>query len=346
VGGLDTVVAANINALQSGGTLDIAAFEWNSPVIHLAVLAAHQRGVTVRMVVDDNNAMEVAEDLDDLDANDLELRNPDAQGRVFSVSGEYRFYEEEYALADAMVFELIDAGVPVSVDHRSGFMHNKFMIMNRQIVWTGSMNYTQNGVYRNNNNLLMLRSRQAVEAYEAEFNEMFEQSDFGSSRSPVNSARFSLDGIPVRVLFSPEDGVVNDLTEYLNNAESSIRFMAFSFTLDDVRNVLLARSADGVDVSGIFEVRGSETQFSELTPLFCAGMDVRQDGNTFTFHHKVFIIDERVVLTGSFNFSASAINDNDENMVIIEDPLLAAQYIAEFDRMMAQAEVPGDLSCN
>ena len=47
----------------------------------------------------------------------------------------------------------------------------------------GSTNYTVNGSYRNNNNMLAMRSRRAVEAYQAEFNEMFGDHEFGSSRS-------------------------------------------------------------------------------------------------------------------------------------------------------------------
>jgi phosphatidylserine/phosphatidylglycerophosphate/cardiolipin synthase-like enzyme len=121
--------------------------------------------------------------------------------------------------------------------------------------------------------------------------------------------------------------------------------MAFSFTVDEIRDAILARASSGVTVQGIFENVGSETRFSELTPLFCAGLPMRQDGNPFIMHHKVFIIDD-TVLTGSFNFSASATNSNDENMVIIEDSNLAAQFNAEFDRRWAEAATPDDLTCS
>jgi len=123
--------------------------------------------------------------------------------------------------------------------------------------------------------------------------------------------------------------------------------MTFSFTLDEIGETLLARAGEGVDIEGIFEVRGSRTEFSELPRLYCAGLDVREDGNPFTFHHKVFIIDENIVATGSFNFSNNAISSNDENMVIIADPDLAAQYLAEFDRVWLQSAVPdrADITC-
>jgi phosphatidylserine/phosphatidylglycerophosphate/cardiolipin synthase-like enzyme len=116
--------------------------------------------------------------------------------------------------------------------------------------------------------------------------------------------------------------------------------MTFSFTLDEVGQALLDRAENGVSVEGVFEVTGSRTSFSELPRLLCAGLPILQDGNPYILHHKVFIIDDELVLTGSFNISSNATEDNDENMVIIRDADLAAQYIAEFGRVQSQATVP------
>ncbi|GAB4510919.1 MAG: phospholipase D-like domain-containing protein [Anaerolineae bacterium] len=305
-GGVDTALVQAINGVQR--TLDIAAFEWNNPALTNAVIDAHERGVRVRMVVDDEHAL-----------------------------------EDE----DSTIEDVIDAGVRVVDDGRSGLMHNKFMIMDSTSVWTGSMNYTVNGTYRNNNNILMLRARRAVEAYQAEFNEMFDQRQFGSNRSAVNKAEFVQDGVPVEIIFAPEDRVLDEMVAELSQARERIRFMQFSFTEDVIGDVLLDRAAAGVAVEGIFEVRGSETQFSEMPRLICAGLDMRQDGNSFTFHHKVFIVDNQTVLTGSFNTSANATNGNDENMVIIKDPDIVALYIAEYDRMKTRATRPNrsEFSC-
>lgn len=307
VGGVDRALAQAINNTQS--TLDIAAFEWNNPALTRAVVNAHNRGVQVRMVIDDEHVLE-----DHLEA--LEDGEPSPFG------------------------DIISSGIPYVDDDRSGLMHNKFMIMDRTTVWLGSMNYTMNGTYRNNNNMLAMRSRRAVEAYQAEFDEMFTANEFGSKRSGVNSAQFTQDGVPVSVYFSPEDEPVPAMLNTLNAATSQVRFMTFSFTRDDVGQTLLALANRGVDVTGIFEVRGSRTDFSELPRLFCAGLPVFEDGNSFTFHHKVFIVDDHTVITGSFNISDSATNNNDENVVIIQDRDVAAQYIAEFDRMMTQARTP------
>lgn len=305
VGGIDYALAQAIDATTN--SIDIAAFEWNSPRLTEAVLNAHARGVTIRMVVDDEHAL-----------------------------------EDE----DSTIQQLIDVGIPVVDDERSGLMHNKFMILDNSIVWTGSTNYTVNGSYRNNNNMLMLRSRRAVETYQIEFNEMFIQHEFGSRRSEVNSARFTQDGTPIEIWFAPEDSVIFALVEHLSNAESQIRFMTFSFTLDEIGDAVLEASERGVDVSGIFEVTGSETRFSEMPRMFCSGLSVFQDGNAGILHHKVFIIDDHTVITGSFNISNNATTSNDENLVIINNPDIAAEYIAEFERRVAEARVPDGIDCD
>ncbi len=305
VGGIDNQLADAINQVQR--TLDIAAFEFNDPVITAAVLAASQRGVVVRMVVDDENGIKSK---------------------------------------DTTLGQLIAAGIPVIDDSRPALMHNKFMIMDSITVWTGSYNYTVNDTYRNNNNLLAFRSQKLVQDFQNEFNKMFEQHKFGPSKpsnTPFNT--FTQDGTPIQIFFAPEDRVVSAMSVALSSATTSIRFMAFSFTLDDIAGVMQLKAQQGVNIQGIFETTGSETAASELKPLFCSGLTVRQDGNPFVLHHKVFIIDDKTVIAGSFNFSSGARDANDENLLIITDPDLALQYIDEFNRRWAESKLPTKIKC-
>jgi phosphatidylserine/phosphatidylglycerophosphate/cardiolipin synthase-like enzyme len=305
-GGVDEMLAANIAAARQ--TVDMAAYEFNSPALTRALLDAHARGVRVRIVTDLQDG-----------------------------------FEDEETTLD----QLVAAGISIVTDTRTALMHNKFTIIDSTFVWMGAMNYTINDTYRNNNNSIVLRSRQAVENYQAEFDEMFIDRQFGP-RSPSDTPNVSFvqDGIPIEIYFAAEDDVVPAILREINAANQSIRFMAFSFTLDSLAQAMITRSMAGVDVSGIFENVGSETQFSELRPMFCAGLEVRQDGNPFVLHHKVIIVDNTTVLSGSFNFSDSATNSNDENLVIIRDPDLTAQFIVEFNRRWAEAEAPDSLTCS
>lgn len=305
VGGIDYQLAEAIAGVQR--TLDIAAFEFNSPALTQAVLDAHARGVVIRMVADDEHG---------------------AKDR------------------DSTIPQLQAVGIPVVDDARPSLMHNKFMILDGTTVWFGSWNYTINDTYRNNNNALVFTSRRAVQNFQNEFNKMFEQRQFSvNKRADTPFPSFTQDGVPIQILFAPKERVVAAIAVALSSAQQSIRFMAFSFTLDDVAGVMQQKAMQGVTIQGIFERTGSETRTSELTPLFCSGLDVRQDGNTFVLHHKVFIIDNRTVIAGSFNFSQGARDENDENLVIISDPDLALQYIDEFNRRWAEARVPTKLTC-
>jgi phosphatidylserine/phosphatidylglycerophosphate/cardiolipin synthase-like enzyme len=134
--------------------------------------------------------------------------------------------------------------------------------------------------------------------------------------------------------------VISYLIPLIEGAEQSIRFMAFSFTHEELGAAVLARAKAGVDVKGIFETRGSETEYSELPILYCAKVPVRQDGNPGTFHHKVFVIDEEIVITGSLNFSDNADESNDENVVVITGRTIASRYLDEFERRWAEATDP------
>src|SRR5439155_4517724 len=132
----------------------------------------------------------------------------------------------------------------------------------------------------------------------------------------------------------------NHIVDHLKQAKQSIHFLAFSFTSDLIGAAVLERAKAGVQVAGVFETTGSETKFSEFGRMKQAGLDVLQDGNPYVMHHKVFVIDGREVLFGSFNFSDNADKDNDENLLIVDDPTLAQAFEAEFQRVRQVALHP------
>ncbi len=299
-----------INNAQN--TIHIASFEFNLTPVAEALIVAHERGVDVKWVTDDEHGLEADEEDD---------------------HGQFAMLE--------------DAGIEVKDDQRSALMHNKFWIFDNQTLWTGSTNITRNGGFRNNNNVIIIESPEVATIYETEFQEMW-AGEFGPrSTSTLADQQVTIDGTPIQILFAAEDEVVTELVPLIESAQDNIRFMAFSFTHDDLGQAVLNRVKAGVDVQGIFETRGSETEYSELTALFCADVPVRQDGNPGTFHHKVFIIDGKMVLTGSLNFSNNADDSNDENIMVITNSDIATLYLQEFDRRWAEAKEPdpNDLVC-
>lgn len=294
-------------------SIHIASFEFNLPRVADALIAAKARGVDVRWVTDDENGLNI-------DAN---------QNR-----GQFT--------------RLMAGGVEVKDDAgRSALMHNKFWIFDRQITWTGSTNITVNGIYKQNNNVVVVRSPQVAEIFEQEWEELW-NGQLGP-RAPSNrSTQWAiLDGTPIQVLFSPEDDVVDNVIALLNDAQVSIRFLAFSYTDYPMAQAMIARAQAGVDVQGVFETFGSNSPRSELKTLWCAGLPVRQDGNTGFLHDKVIIVDNSIVVTGSLNFSSSADDENEENVIILDNPEIAALYLQEYQRIWdAAMSVPvGAFTC-
>lgn len=282
---------------QARASVDIAAYELDLWSVRDALIAAYRQGVTVRMITESDN-----------------LDEPEVQ-------------------------DLVAAGIPVLGDRREGLMHDKFVIIDHQDVWTGSMNFTVNEAYRNNNNLIRIRSSRLAQDYLAEFEEMFVEDQFGPG-SPANTPypTLSIDGTQVEVFFSPDDGVSQRLVALIQSAQESIDFMAFSFTSDELATAMLGRARQGVTVSGVFEeYQYKSNTGTEYDNLRSAGLDVRLDGNPRNMHHKVIIIDSKIVITGSYNFTFNAENRNDENLLVIDNADIAALYLVEFKRVFALA---------
>lgn len=299
-GGVDEAVIADINAARH--QVDVASFDYNLSSINQALIAAHQRGVLVRLVLDDGN-------LDD----------------------------EEMA---RLTGELEKAGIGIAWDQRQAFMHNKFVIIDRTVLWVGSWNLSVNDTYKNNNNILRFAIPELAANYEAEFEEMFASGQFGP-RSPRGTPYPVIqlsDGTEIATYFSPEDNPRAALLAQLRQAEREIDFMAFSFTDGEMARILLEKARKGVRVRGVFETRNVMGEPSVYTMLREAGLDVRLDGNPYTMHHKVILIDGRVVITGSYNFSLNAAKDNDENLLIITNPELASRYQTEFEKVYAAGQ--------
>ncbi|MCA2003027.1 MAG: phospholipase D-like domain-containing protein [Chloroflexi bacterium] len=283
-------------------SVHIASFEFNLTPVAEALIAAKSRGVDVKWMTDDKNGL-----------------NYDAQpGRG------------QFALLQA-------AGIEVKADNRAPLMHNKFWIFDQKTVWTGSTNVTVNGVFKQNNNVLVVHSPEVAFIYEREFQEMW-GGQFGRRAPSTLSNQWAiLDGTPIQVLFSAEDNALANLIALVRDAQKSVRFLAFSFTDYPLAQAMIDRAKAGVEVRGVFETFGSNSERSELKTFWCAAVPVRQDGNASFLHHKVIVIDDSVVATGSLNFSSSADEDNEENVVILDNPEIAALYLQEFDKLWEQA---------
>jgi phosphatidylserine/phosphatidylglycerophosphate/cardiolipin synthase-like enzyme len=241
-------------------------------------------------------------------------------------------------ILDNEIQDLINAGIPVIADRRESLMHHKFTVIDQLDVWSGSMNYTINGAYRNDNNLNHIRSSKLAQSYTREFEEMFIDDLFGAlSEADTPTTRVNINGTEVEVYFSPDDHVLQRLLSLVAAAEESIEFLAFTFTSDPLAEALIARGADGVRVRGVMERDQVNNSGGEFGNMVLAGLDLRLDANQNKMHHKVILIDGEIVITGSYNFSRNAEEKNDENVLIIHSVEIAQQYLLEFERIYRAA---------
>lgn len=232
-------------------------------------------------------------------------------------------------------------GISVVEDKRSGLMHNKFIVIDGRITWVGSMNFTSNDVYCNNNNTVRIENPTLAANYLAELAEMYDDRQFGpTSANATPNERFTINGVVVENYFAPEKDLGQIIAAVIQEAQREILFMAFSFTQNQIGEAMFARLEAGVQIRGVFETLGSDTSFSYYPIMNAAALpnlQVRRDGNPRMMHHKVIIIDRQTVIFGSYNFTDNANRRNDENIVIVRDAKFAAYFVEEFETVWAEA---------
>lgn len=281
-------------------SVDVAIYDLNLYSFSNALIRAHRRGVKVRVVTESDNMDNV----------------------------------------ETMIPALKEAGIAVIGDRREGSMHNKFTVIDRVEVWGGSMNYSYNDAYRSDNNLICIRSTEVAEIYTTEFNEMFEEDRFGPEIGSITPyPKVSINGTEIEVYFSPDDGVMTHIVDLVNGAQESIYFLAYSFTADKIANAMLARSEMGITLAGVFDKNQvtSNPNSSEFDSMCAAGLDVWLDANPMNMHNKLILIDQKIVITGSYNFSTAAEEKNDENILILHNADIAGLYYQDFQRIYALA---------
>ena len=282
-----------INLINSASkSLYAAVYDINDSDIVSALLSAHKKGIDVKVIMDDVQA-ETEKDI---------------------------------------VSPLYSAGILKTDNSKSALMHNKFAVIDGKEVLTGSTNWTENCLFYNNNNSLLIVSDKLTTDYTTEFNEMW-SGKFGSS-SPANTPypHVVVGNTDIQCYFAPEDNVEDHVVSEIKGAKSYIDFETFTFTSIPVSNAIIEKMQEGVKVKGIYETRQA-SQYCTYDNLKTAGANVIYDGNPKTMHDKVFLIDGKTVITGSYNPTKQANTENDENLLTIKDSSIAKTYEDEFNKL-------------
>ena len=223
--------------------------------------------------------------------------------------------------------------IPFSRWEGSGLHHLKILISDQKTLFLGTGNFSDPGLLNDWNGYLIFPLNHSeylglVEHLEERTNSTLEISG-------------------VEFYFSPENGLfIQDLIlSYLESSRESIKYLAFDHYDEVVSHVLRKASYRGVQIEGVYNDPVDPEGIYLQNEMFGFFSDIYRDGNTDTIttesefpeggllHHKTILIDEKILLTGSFNFSESARDKNREFFMVIRNPYLVLEFLNEFNRI-------------
>ena len=142
----------------------------------------------------------------------------------------------------------------------------------------------------------------------------------------------------IQVFFSPHGGCTEAVVKNLQSATNTVLVQAYSFTSTPIAKALVDAHKRGVSVSVILDKSQRTEQYREADFFLHADIPTFIDAKHNIAHNKVIVIDGHTTITGSFNFTKAAENENAENLLVIDDPKLAARYAANWKTHLFHSE--------
>lgn len=272
---------------KSKNSIDFAIYGINNqPQIINALLNAQKRGVRIRWVCDfdkqNNNYYKDTQKLK-------------AQIQSFNT-------DEEYEKTNS-----------------SAIMHNKFFIFDNQKVWTGSSNITSTDLTGFNANYsILVNSKELAQIYTNEFNQMY--NGFFHTQKKANEKNIIQinTNTKIKALFSPQDEIITkEIIPHILAAKKSIYIPIFFITHNGLKDALINAHNNGVEIKVINDATNAHTKYSIHKKLRQAGIKVKTENYAGKMHMKAIFIDNEISILGSMNYTKSANNKNDENVLII-----------------------------
>jgi len=209
-----------------------------------------------------------------------------------------------------------------------GLMHHKFCVFNDTYVLTGTWNPTDRGTLYNDNYVLFIASPRIAKHYLRAY-------DYLQDRTlAVSPLYVNLSGTLIDVYFCPLHDCEQQIITTLQQATFAIRQLAFTFTSEPIAHELRTLALQDINITIIFE-KTRITRYSAYHEFLKHPLHIYTDTNPYTMHEKLFLIDDALIIAGSYNPTAAATTINDENLLIISDSTLAQQFRNEFDRILA-----------
>ena len=278
--------------------LYVAIQEIDSQDIAEALIEARKRKVLVKIVIEQDY-----------------LRQSPARKYPFKPGGGT---EENRKLHDAILRTNID----VKVDYNTSIFHQKFMVRDGQSVLTGSTNFTKTGTSANLNHVIIIHDENIAKIYSREFREIqkghFGKLNEGHDPYPPQAI---VSNVPVRVLFAPDHSPEMEIMKQMLKARHRIDFAIFTFSKSSgIDDTMIVRAQGGIAIRGIMDGMMANQKWAATHPVHKAGAKlytVRKSNTLNKLHHKLMVLDSRVIIAGSFNYTGPANMLNDENIIMI-----------------------------
>lgn len=141
----------------------------------------------------------------------------------------------------------------------------------------------------------------------------------------------------IDVAFSPQGGCQEMVLDQIEAAQTRIWAAVYSFTSDTIAQALVSTHERGVDVKMIMDEEQIDSEYSQANLMTSHGIEVRHDTHPGLMHHKFAVVDDSVVISGSYNWSWSAENRNDENLLVITSPEIVDLFEERFEMIWVEA---------
>lgn len=307
-------------------TLFIAVQELDSEPIAQAIIDARWRGVSVRMIIEQDYIARHK-------PPPANPRNGESKSEAIKRVqwNEYRRPISVKTNRDILAALLRNA-VDVKADYNPRIFHQKFIIRDFEgksratsAVLTGSTNFTFTGTHKNYNHIVVFNDYRICKAYLLEFEEI-RSGNFGALNLRENKipSTYNLNHVPVRILFSPDDSPELEIVKQMLKCRRRLDFSIFTFaTSSGIDDAMAILRAAGRQVRGVFDPGQGLKDWAATHWLHGEGIEVYFPRKTPEFgklHHKLMVIDDDIVVGGSFNYTMPANDYNDENVFVIGSP--------------------------
>jgi phosphatidylserine/phosphatidylglycerophosphate/cardiolipin synthase-like enzyme len=211
--------------------------------------------------------------------------------------------------------------------------HHKFMIVDRQVVWTGSGNASERAFNYNDEAAIIINNANVAEVFDKEFQRLLNTPPKDIWKKQLVTSIALDDKTNIEILMLPaEQSAVSYLCDLLDSAKEEVLILMSEITNDRIGNKLIELKKRGVRVSIITNKYKTINKHSDIRKLERAGINVVYSNNDHTLHQRCMSIDNSKVLVSSANFSARGLEANIENMVVLENSQLAQALKDEFKR--------------